>query len=195
MVRYSHMATALAALLVSSWTLTARADAGSEYDAASEVYSPPGVSSVSPSAIVQTNPYAPRRDVITRQIVEPNGALIASGVVMFGAAYGASVVVASQSNNPADSRLYIPVAGPWMDLAARPNCPSTLQIACRNETTNKVMLVADGVFQGLGALQMLGGLLFPETRTIVVSRTVAKDVHIAPTGGAGGVGMMAYGKF
>lgn len=208
--------TVMAALAAVAWSSSARADndydddsydygyegaaeAGtSAADAADEVYSsPPAVSSgVGYSRhVVTASTYAPQRDYVTRQYVTPNAALITSGVIMFGASYGASVVVASQSNHAGDDQLYIPVAGPWLDLANRGTCRSTVDFSCDNETTNKVLLVADGVFQGLGVLQILGGLIFPETHTEILSRPIAKGVHISPTAGRGGAGLTAYGKF
>jgi hypothetical protein len=204
--------TVLAALTAIAWSSSARADdyddeydygyegtteaSASATDAADEVYSSPPASSVGYSSHVVTAPsYALQRDYVTRQYVTPNAALITSGVIMFGASYGASVVVASQSNHAGDDQLYIPVAGPWLDLANRGSCRSTVDFSCDNETTNKVLLVADGVFQGLGVLQILGGLIFPETHTEVLSRPIAKGVHISPTAGRGGAGLTAYGKF
>jgi hypothetical protein len=167
-------------------------------EAADEVYSsPPPVSATTgASSHVMTAPgYAPERDYMVRQYVTPNAALITSGVIMFGASYGSSIVVATQSDHRGDNQLYIPVAGPWLDLAHRGTCRSSIDVSCQNETTNKVLLVADGVFQGLGVLQILGGLIFPETHTEILSRPIAKGVHISPTAGRTGAGLTAYGKF
>lgn len=128
-------------------------------------------------------------DVITYEEQMPNGALIGSGLVMFGASYLPSVLVAAESSRRGDTTLYVPVAGPWMNMAQRDsNCPGG---RCANDMPNKVMLVADGLFQGFGALQILGGFLFPTTRTV----TQTANVQVLPNVGSSHVGITAVGSF
>ena len=52
----------------------------------------------------------------------PNRELLHSGILALGVPYVASVVVAATSDRTEDKHLYIPVAGPWMDLANRSGC-------------------------------------------------------------------------
>jgi hypothetical protein len=77
-----------------------------------------------------------------------NAPLFTSGALVFAASYGASVVVAATSENDdidrGNSRLYVPVVGPWLALNDRPDCPVEMN-TCDMETTKKVLLVADGV--------------------------------------------------
>ena len=40
----------------------------------------------------------------------------------FTLAYVPAVLVAQQSTQSADNHLYVPVVGPWVDLADRPTC-------------------------------------------------------------------------
>jgi hypothetical protein len=55
---------------------------------------------------------------------------------------------------------------------AERDCPD-----CDHETLNKVLLVTDGVVQGVGALQIVGSFLFLETRSASApNRTKAADV-------------------
>ena len=135
----------------------------------------------------------------------PNRALISTGLVTFGLSYVPAVIVAGTSPQAADNHLYIPVAGPWMDLADRPACgapaptegdmnvPSS--IPCDAETTNKVLLGVDGVFQGIGALTTLVGLLSPEREEEPVT-TGKPTVHVTPARmGVGGYGIAAFGNF
>lgn len=144
--------------------------------------------STSPSMTHPVRPGMPR-DVITYEESMPNGALIGSGLTMFGFSYIPSVVVAAASQRPGDDSLYVPVAGPWMNLANRDKaCPSG---HCPGDAVNKVLLVADGVFQSLGALQVLGGFLFPTTRTV----TQVAGVHVLPSVGINQVGLSASGSF
>jgi hypothetical protein len=127
-------------------------------------------------------------------VTGPNRALLSSGVWTLGASYVPALVVAIESSQSADKNLYVPVAGPWIDFAAR-DCPS-----CAHETANKVLLVTDAIFQGIGALQIIGSLLFVETRTTAAlsEPRVAKlpPLQVAPTRLAeGGYGLAARGAF
>jgi hypothetical protein len=132
----------------------------------------------------------------------PNRALISTGLVTFALAYVPAVIVAGTSSQPADNHLYIPVAGPWLNLANRPACgmvPTEAAgvpgIPCDMETTNKVLLGVDGVFQGIGALTTLVGLLSPEHEEETVT-TGKPTVHITPARmGKGGYGIAAFGNF
>jgi hypothetical protein len=125
----------------------------------------------------------------------PNRSLLRSGVFTLGASYVPALVVAIESERPADEHLYAPVVGPWLDLADREDC----QGDCDGETLNKVLLVADGVFQGIGALQILGAFVFPETRTgVTISRSdgsPAVAFTVAPGKVARGTGLIATGEF
>lgn len=126
-------------------------------------------------------------------VTGPNRALLRSGAWTLGLSYVPALVVAIQSSEDADKNLYVPVAGPWMDLATR-DCPS-----CDHETANKVLLVTNGIFQGIGALQIVGSLLFVETRSAAggsLSRTAkVPPLKVAPARLAGGYGIAARGTF
>lgn len=104
----------------------------------------------------------------------PNRGLITSGVVLLGATYASSLVVAAgTSDYDPDRKLYIPIAGPWMDLAERKGeCGRGNAPSCDNEDLYQVLLVADGIGQGIGALQILGGFVFPVHRTETVSASI-----------------------
>jgi hypothetical protein len=125
----------------------------------------------------------------------PNRSLLRSGVFTLGASYVPALVVAIESDRPSDDHLYVPIVGPWLDLANRgDDCDG----GCGKETTNKVLLVTDGVFQGIGALQILGSLIFPETRAVTIAKsdgTPALTFMVAPTTIAQGSGLVAYGSF
>jgi hypothetical protein len=109
--------------------------------------------------------------------------------MMFGLSYGGAVIVGAASSRESDQKLYMPVVGPWMNLANRGTCSAP---GCdANETANRVLLVADGVFQAAGVLQILGGFLFPEKRI----ETRAAGVQVAPSVGLGSVGVTARGAF
>lgn len=113
-----------------------------------------------------------------------NTGLLASGAVIFGASYGASIIAASQSDNEADDRLWVPIAGPWLDLSERGDCNIENE-ACDDETTTKVLLVADGVFQAAGAAMMVGSVLFPKTVHRSAPATALRHVKPIRVGQAG----------
>lgn len=158
----------------------------------------PGVASAQQTTVVQAPGGAAPVAAETRTTYEgPNRGMVGSGLVMFGLSYVPAVIVASQSNQDADRHLYIPVAGPWMNLASRPDC-NAARIGCDTENTNKVLLVVDGVFQGVGALTTVVGLLSTERETVPVTRTGSSkpSIHFTPAQmGAGGVGAAAFGTF
>jgi hypothetical protein len=121
-------------------------------------------------------------------VTGPNRSLLSGGLFTFGIPYAASAIVAVESPNSADRHLFIPVAGPWLDLANRPSCTE-----CGTETVNKVLLVGNGILQGLGALQIVGALMFPEERVV---RTSAMTITITPASvGGSAPGLAAYGTF
>jgi hypothetical protein len=128
----------------------------------------------------------------------PNRSMLFGGIVMLGLPYAASAVVASQSTHPGDSRLYLPVVGPWLDLANRGGCPIGSS-ECMGETINKGLLIGSGVLQGLGALQILGAFVFPERNVVgvrVAATKVTPEMVISPASiGPGAWGLTASGTF
>lgn len=124
----------------------------------------------------------------------PNRRLIGSGLITFGLSYIPSVIVAGTSDLSADHHLYVPIAGPWLDLGDRPGCGPG-QIGCDTETTYKVLLVVDGVFQGVGALTTVAGFLSPEHHELVTADSDKPTLHIAPASVASGYGVAVFGSF
>jgi hypothetical protein len=131
----------------------------------------------------------------------PNRGMMGSGFLVFGMAYVPAVVVAAQSTQAADQKLYIPVAGPWLDLASRPSCAgatAAAAVACDNDAGNRALIAIDGIFQGLGALFVAGSLFVPEhPRAMTTAQAEARPrVHISPAHlGPGGYGVAATGSF
>jgi hypothetical protein len=125
----------------------------------------------------------------------PNRDLLRSGVFTLGASYVPALVVAIESDRSADKHLYAPIVGPWLDLAHRDDdCNG----GCGKETANKVLLVTDGIFQGIGALQIIGAFIFPATRAVTIANndgTPAVSFTVVPTRLADGNGLVAVGNF
>lgn len=121
------------------------------------------------------------RDPETEVVSSWNAPMFATGAIVFAGSYGASAIVASQSDHPGADRLYVPVVGPWLALNDWGDCPIE-QPRCDENTTDKVLLVADGVFQAAGVITMVSSLLSPTTRTVQTRRVADTKTRIAPTG-------------
>jgi hypothetical protein len=127
----------------------------------------------------------------------PNTVLLTTGLLLFGIPYVSSVVVAASSDHDGDHHLYIPLAGPWIDMANRGGCPVSSN-GCDNETTYKVLLGVDGVFQAVGALEIVGAFLSPEKRkiTTVPATAYTPEITLQPTKvGGTGYGLGAFARF
>jgi hypothetical protein len=131
----------------------------------------------------------------TTEATGPSMAMVGSGLVIFGLSYVPAVFVGSTSGLDADRTLLVPIAGPWIDLRQRPGCAPAE--SCNSENTAKVFLVADGVFQAIGAVTIVGGLLTTshETRTVRTAKH-GPTLHLSPEQmGNGGYGLAATGTF
>jgi hypothetical protein len=85
------------------------------------------------------------------------------------------------------------VVGPWIDLADRTRHDTGPRTG--TETTNKVLLAADGVFQVVGALSIVAGLVYPETRVSYGSGQ-KPTWQLSPVRlGRNGYGLAALGRF
>ncbi len=127
----------------------------------------------------------------------PNLPIVTAGLISFVGAYGASIAVAAANSSSADNNLYIPVAGPWLDLQNRPGCGGPNEPSCSREDGSKALLVVSGIFQGLGVLTVALGLVVPEKRhTIVSAKAERPSVHVFPAQvSRDGYGLAAAGKF
>ena len=193
MNRSRTRATALiitVATAASAWASPARADTAPGHSAV-HVARVAEVPRTPPPPIALGRGMRTMSGFTTEEREEPDASLLSSGAFLLGTTYAASAIVAATSQREADHKLYVPVAGPWMDLMKRERCAG--RTACASETANRVLLVADGVLQGIGALQVLGAFAFPRKFTEVVPR--AGHVHVTPTAMAGGAGITAYGAF
>lgn len=122
-----------------------------------------------------------------------SSSMVRSGVVTLGLSYAAAAVVAATSSHPGDNRLFVPILGPWLDLGSRGSCPVESS-NCDHETTNKVLIIGDGVIQAAGAVTILAGLLHPGPAVVATKRfTIAQIVPVSL--GAGRPGLAAFGTF
>ena len=121
----------------------------------------------------------------------PNVPLITSGFITFGIPYTISVFVAATSPRDEDRTLFIPLVGPWIDLASR-RC-GAVGGTCSGETAEKAGLIVDGIFQGLGVLTMASGFLW-RSRSVRVAQKASID-WVTPWASGTGGGLTAIGHF
>jgi hypothetical protein len=157
-----------------------------------------GVMAVTITAAVALAPAARAQDIVETETTGPNRALLRSGIAVFAMAYVPSFAVAATNSRTDDDYLYIPVAGPWLDLGNRLPC-----INCNNESLYKALLVTDGVFQGIGALEIVGSIIFMQTTVRSTAQIdparFQKSLHlpvaISPAMVSSGYGLVARGQF
>src|SRR5262245_60681044 len=131
-----------------------------------------------PAPVVAIPPEPEYREVYNSY----NAPVFATGAAVFALSYGASVITAATTDNSrGNDRLYVPVVGPWLALKDRGSC-DILKSSCDHETTAKVLLIADGVFQAAGIIGMLDGLLRPSTHRVLVTQAkVDTRTRVRPT--------------
>jgi len=122
----------------------------------------------------------------------PDPTLMRSALWTIGVMYGTSVVVAFVSPRSADNYLFVPIAGPWLDLRHRNAADNG-----KYETFYKALLMADGVVQAFGAAQLAWSVVFGETRLVEVSRVepTAFALHISPLVARDLLGVNTHGTF
>jgi hypothetical protein len=188
----------------SRWTAAASAAFLITWAAAGPAQQSPGSNAPTPNpapegapAMSTTSASALQEPVIeptTRSSSVPNKALLVTGVVLLGGAYGASAVAAGVSDRESEDKLYYPVVGPWLALNDR-DCGAE---HCANKTLNTVLLVGSGVVQGVGALSVLMSLVIPEKTThswYLIGDEQRPNLALSPVLGQDQVGAFAVGQF
>lgn len=143
------------------------------------------------SADMRLNETAPPADTVTLyRETRPNRKLLIPGVALLGVTYGATAATAFFGNGrEADDNLYIPVVGPWMNLADR-QCEG-----CNGESLNKAMIIGSGVLQGAGALMTVASFIIPEKTEAVRIQAGSVNMQLTPTMARGAAGFGAVGTF
>lgn len=198
-------AIAAAALVHAGTSFGGEATSRAPYGPSSQPPSPPlrvEAPTERPSTTTTTSArYAPVRErVVTERTVDrlPNSDMLSTGTGLFIISYGGSAVAGALSDRPEDKKLFIPVAGPWMDLAGR-SCTEAMPCG-PNEDISRALIVTSGIVQGIGALLTLGSLVIPESTTTVHANvrpvsTSAPEVRVTPLSFRAGVGVGAVGRF
>lgn len=150
-----------------------------------------GVASSPQTTAVAGASSEPVIDASSKRSTFPNKPLLATGLVVLGSSYGAAAIVGAISDRTADDKLFYPVVGPWLDLNHR-GCAAD---PCSNRNLDRVLLVGDGVLQGIGALSVLLSIVVPETTTRNWYLIGNENVVVAPGFGTHLAGLSAAGRF
>ncbi len=127
----------------------------------------------------------------------PNRWILGGGILGFVGSYAPAVAVALANSSSFNNQLYIPVAGPWLDLAKRPSCGTGLgQTSCVTEDAYQVLLVIDGMVQALSVVAIGVGAVVPEKRTRrVIAKAPSPRVMFTPTISPTSYGGAVVGSF
>jgi len=148
---------------------------------------PPSYTSTTETpAFTISDPNEPVIDARTTRTTRPNRPLLATSSVLFLAAYVPTVI--TQAAKDRNNNLYIPIAGPWMDLADH-----------HQSTAEKTLLSLSGVLQGLGALGVVSSFFVPEKRTrnwyLIGGGARRASFSVSPQVGRAMYGVGANGRF
>lgn len=128
--------------------------------------------------------------------MRPNRTLLITGGAILAASYIPPVIVAATSERNGDEYLYIPVAGPWIDLGERGGCGPN---PCGEEAVYKTLLVATGIAHLAGTGFVLASFIIPErNERIERARTETastKPVIVPAQLGRSGAGFALVGRF
>jgi hypothetical protein len=131
----------------------------------------------------------------TTPFVGPDVKIMSAGALLFAVGYVPAVAVGAGSGLAVDKRLYIPVAGPFLDLAQRKECVVG-NLNCNFEIVNKFLLATDGIIQSFGILTALAGLIMTTEAPVVTTAFRGPEgVRVLPVIAQGQAGLVAEGRF
>lgn len=134
-----------------------------------------------------TAPAAP--DQVIYQKHTPSKAWLITGGALLAGTYVTTAAVAAGNGSIGDKDLYIPIAGPWIDLASRS--------WSNTRTTDTVLIMGSGILQGVGAGMAVASFFIPEKTAVATIHAKAGpvDMDISPSAGGGLGGLAAVGTF
>ena len=117
----------------------------------------------------------------------PNRFFLYVGGAALAGTYATTAVVAANSGSIGDHDLYLPVVGPWINLASRDSATTS--------TGDTVLILGSGILQGVGAGMMVASLFIPEKYATATIAAGPVKMNVSPTAGAGSGGVGAFGTF
>jgi hypothetical protein len=164
-------------------------------------------------ALAQTNSLvtspAPLPPGAERSRSHVNGTLLGIGISTMVFSYGPAVAIGIVSDHKGDEYLFIPVAGPWVDLHNRGCTGPTIETPrgpfeidsfkdCGTSAIERAALITSGALQGIGALAIMGSFFVtPDKRpSSAFEAPQMPPFSIVPSAfGGRGVGAIANGRF
>jgi hypothetical protein len=113
----------------------------------------------------------------------PNKPLLLTSSIIFGAGYVPTFITAMANSKNTTGNLYIPVVGPWIEIGKD------------TSAGNRALLVFSGLFQGVGALGVLGSFFIPESRTEKMPLLGKHKFSVTPVASRGVYQLSAHGTF
>lgn len=144
---------------------------------------------VTPSVpVMGSTTSAPPRDMTLYSKRTPNKAVLITGGSLFVSTYVTTAALAAANGPTADKDLFIPVVGPWINLADR-------DTNREDNSRDTALIVGSGVLQGVGAAMLISSFFIPEK--VPTARISAGNVkmNVTPTAGPGAGGIGAVGTF
>jgi hypothetical protein len=145
-----------------------------------------GAEDATAMAMSPTPPAEARESITVYNKHYPNTPILVGGGLLLAGVYAATAGTVGAAGKIGDHDLYIPVVGPWINIAER-SCTGD----CPNESRDKGLIIASGIAQGVGALMVGASFLIPEKIPAARIHAGSMNMLVAPT--AGGVG--AVGTF
>jgi hypothetical protein len=133
----------------------------------------------------------PRETTTVYSRRHPNKALLITGSSVLVSTYVTTAAFAAVNGPAADKDLYIPVVGPWINLANR-GCTNG---ECPHETRDTILIAGSGVLQGVGAALAVTSFFVPEKVPAARISAGPVNMQITPTAGLGSGGLGAIGTF
>ena len=134
----------------------------------------------------------PPRDEPAFSKVKPNRALLIAGGSMLLASYATTAIVGAVSPLAADEKLFVPVVGPWLNLAER---PCSLGACGGKEDLTNAFILGGGITQAVGLGLAVLSLVVPEKRRAPTVTTASPTVRVTPISFGRGGGLGAVGTF
>jgi hypothetical protein len=136
---------------------------------------------------------AQERDRGEDQERKPNRAMLITGSAIFLGTYAASATVGAFSDTKGDGNLFIPVVGPWIDVAER-DCK--LGQCTTREDVNIAHLIGSGAAQATGIAIAIGSFFVHERKDgRPAPQPKVANVQILPMSMRAGAGIGAFGTF
>jgi hypothetical protein len=131
-----------------------------------------------------------RESITVYERIRPNRPMLITGGLVLIGTYATTAAVVGANGNSGDHDLYIPVVGPWINVAER-----TCSGDCEDHKRDTVLITASGILQGIGSVMVLTSFIVPEK--VATAKILAGPVkmQVTPTAAAGGAGVSAFGTF